>query len=265
MCERALFRVWATKEAKGKQKKGRKAKRLRGHQADRMLRSNHATASSGFLSPVPLLRLPLPLRIPNSLPAPSPVRLTSLRASNHVTLTSTAAMATNAAALHCHRTATTLPQVLPVCYEFQPDLIIVSAGFDGVAGDPLGGCALPPEVRGCSVRAGAEPNEPLQHPTTWTHDPSWRSMRLLTPQRGPCRHCVPASTQTLATPHAWVPCPKGVCMLDSVCVAHERVVCAVRGVWSGVRPPHPPGEGGGPHHVAPGRGLQPGGHSKVGR
>ena len=29
--------------------------------------------------------------------------------------------------------------VLPITYEFSPDLIIISAGFDAAAGDPLGG------------------------------------------------------------------------------------------------------------------------------
>ena len=31
--------------------------------------------------------------------------------------------------------------VLPIAYEFAPDLIVVSAGFDAAAGDPIGGCA----------------------------------------------------------------------------------------------------------------------------
>lgn len=34
--------------------------------------------------------------------------------------------------------------VLPVAYEFSPDLIIVSAGFDAAEGDPLGGCHVSP-------------------------------------------------------------------------------------------------------------------------
>eukprot|EP00854_Cymbomonas_tetramitiformis_P012965 gene12965-15328_t len=37
-----------------------------------------------------------------------------------------------------------LQVVLPVAYEFAPDLTIVSAGFDAAAGDPLGGCSLTP-------------------------------------------------------------------------------------------------------------------------
>lgn len=31
--------------------------------------------------------------------------------------------------------------ILPIAYEFAPDLIVVSAGFDAAAGDPIGGCA----------------------------------------------------------------------------------------------------------------------------
>ena len=29
--------------------------------------------------------------------------------------------------------------VLPVAYEFSPDLVLVSSGFDAARGDPLGG------------------------------------------------------------------------------------------------------------------------------
>ena len=31
--------------------------------------------------------------------------------------------------------------ILPIAHEYAPDLIIVSAGFDASAGDPIGGCA----------------------------------------------------------------------------------------------------------------------------
>lgn len=34
--------------------------------------------------------------------------------------------------------------LLPICEEFQPDLILISAGFDAAAGDPLGGCGVTP-------------------------------------------------------------------------------------------------------------------------
>jgi len=36
--------------------------------------------------------------------------------------------------------------ILPVAYDFSPDLIIISAGFDAAEGDPIGGCNLTPEV-----------------------------------------------------------------------------------------------------------------------
>lgn len=36
--------------------------------------------------------------------------------------------------------------VLPIAHEFQPDLIIISAGFDAAEGDPIGGCLLMPEA-----------------------------------------------------------------------------------------------------------------------
>jgi len=29
--------------------------------------------------------------------------------------------------------------ILPVAYEFSPELVLVSAGFDAAVGDPLGG------------------------------------------------------------------------------------------------------------------------------
>ncbi|KAM4818742.1 protein deacetylase HDAC6 isoform 2-T3 [Thomomys bottae] len=35
--------------------------------------------------------------------------------------------------------------VLPVAYEFNPELVLVSAGFDAAQGDPLGGCQVSPE------------------------------------------------------------------------------------------------------------------------
>lgn len=33
---------------------------------------------------------------------------------------------------------------MPVAYEFQPDLVLVSAGFDAGCNDPLGGCNVTP-------------------------------------------------------------------------------------------------------------------------
>ncbi|XP_050531171.1 histone deacetylase 6 isoform X2 [Daktulosphaira vitifoliae] len=38
--------------------------------------------------------------------------------------------------------------ILPVAYEFCPELVIVSAGFDAAIGDPLGGCKVTPECFG---------------------------------------------------------------------------------------------------------------------
>jgi acetoin utilization deacetylase AcuC-like enzyme len=38
--------------------------------------------------------------------------------------------------------------VLPVAREFAPDLVLVSAGFDGAAGDPLGGFLISPAMFG---------------------------------------------------------------------------------------------------------------------
>ncbi|GCB81496.1 hypothetical protein scyTo_0022519, partial [Scyliorhinus torazame] len=35
--------------------------------------------------------------------------------------------------------------VMPISYQFQPDLVLVSAGFDAAQGDPLGGCKVSPE------------------------------------------------------------------------------------------------------------------------
>ncbi|XP_060039621.1 histone deacetylase 6 isoform X2 [Erinaceus europaeus] len=35
--------------------------------------------------------------------------------------------------------------LLPVAYEFNPELVLISAGFDAARGDPLGGCQLSPE------------------------------------------------------------------------------------------------------------------------
>ncbi|CAH2218593.1 jg13584 [Pararge aegeria aegeria] len=38
--------------------------------------------------------------------------------------------------------------VLPIAYEYNPDLVLVSAGFDACVGDPLGGCKVSPECYG---------------------------------------------------------------------------------------------------------------------
>ncbi|XP_068964288.1 histone deacetylase 6 isoform X2 [Petaurus breviceps papuanus] len=35
--------------------------------------------------------------------------------------------------------------VMPIAYEFNPELVLVSAGFDAAQGDPLGGCLVSPE------------------------------------------------------------------------------------------------------------------------
>ncbi|XP_054859461.1 histone deacetylase 6 isoform X2 [Eublepharis macularius] len=35
--------------------------------------------------------------------------------------------------------------VMPISYEFNPELVLVSAGFDAARGDPLGGCLVTPE------------------------------------------------------------------------------------------------------------------------
>ena len=34
--------------------------------------------------------------------------------------------------------------IMPIALEFNPDLVIVSAGFDAAAGDTLGGCFVTP-------------------------------------------------------------------------------------------------------------------------
>ncbi|XP_069687064.1 histone deacetylase 6 isoform X1 [Periplaneta americana] len=38
--------------------------------------------------------------------------------------------------------------VLPICYQFNPELVLVSCGFDACIGDPLGGCKVSPEAYG---------------------------------------------------------------------------------------------------------------------
>ncbi|XP_046383461.1 histone deacetylase 6 isoform X1 [Ischnura elegans] len=35
--------------------------------------------------------------------------------------------------------------ILPIAYEYAPELVIISAGFDAAVGDPLGGCKVTPE------------------------------------------------------------------------------------------------------------------------
>uniref|UniRef100_A0A146M156 Protein deacetylase HDAC6 n=2 Tax=Lygus hesperus TaxID=30085 RepID=A0A146M156_LYGHE len=38
--------------------------------------------------------------------------------------------------------------ILPIAYQFNPELVLVSAGFDAAEGDPLGGCKVTPEAFG---------------------------------------------------------------------------------------------------------------------
>lgn len=38
--------------------------------------------------------------------------------------------------------------ILPIAREFAPNLVLISAGFDAAAGDPIGGCCLTPECFG---------------------------------------------------------------------------------------------------------------------
>ncbi|CAK9827838.1 Histone deacetylase 6 [Anthophora retusa] len=38
--------------------------------------------------------------------------------------------------------------VMPIAYQFNPELILISAGFDACIGDPLGGCFVTPEMYG---------------------------------------------------------------------------------------------------------------------
>lgn len=38
--------------------------------------------------------------------------------------------------------------IMPIAYEFNPELVLVSAGFDPAIGDPLGGCKVTPEAYG---------------------------------------------------------------------------------------------------------------------
>lgn len=38
--------------------------------------------------------------------------------------------------------------IMPIAYEYQPELVLVSAGFDAAIGDPLGGCKVTPEAYG---------------------------------------------------------------------------------------------------------------------
>ncbi|KAG7171304.1 histone deacetylase 6-like [Homarus americanus] len=44
--------------------------------------------------------------------------------------------------------ATMVEVVLPIAYEFKPQLVLVAAGFDASVGDPLGGCSVTPECYG---------------------------------------------------------------------------------------------------------------------
>ncbi|XP_065353218.1 histone deacetylase 6 isoform X1 [Cloeon dipterum] len=45
-----------------------------------------------------------------------------------------------------------LQVVLPISYQFNPQLVLVSAGFDAAVDDPLGGCKVSPEMYGLMTR-----------------------------------------------------------------------------------------------------------------
>lgn len=38
--------------------------------------------------------------------------------------------------------------IMPIAYEFNPEIVLISAGFDAAIGDPLGGCKVTPEAFG---------------------------------------------------------------------------------------------------------------------
>lgn len=38
--------------------------------------------------------------------------------------------------------------IMPIAYEYDPELVLISAGFDAAIGDPLGGCKVTPEAYG---------------------------------------------------------------------------------------------------------------------
>lgn len=42
--------------------------------------------------------------------------------------------------------------ILPIAYEYEPELVIISAGFDACKGDPLGGYQVTPEAFGHFVQ-----------------------------------------------------------------------------------------------------------------
>ena len=42
--------------------------------------------------------------------------------------------------------------ILPVAYQFDPDLVLISAGFDAARGDPRGFCKVSPEMYGHMVQ-----------------------------------------------------------------------------------------------------------------
>jgi histone deacetylase 6 len=50
--------------------------------------------------------------------------------------------------LYLHATIIDAQVLEPVIAAYAPDLVIVSAGFDAVVGDPLGGMCLSPELYG---------------------------------------------------------------------------------------------------------------------
>ena len=61
---------------------------------------------------------------------------------------------------------------LPAARDFEPELIIISAGFDSAAGDPLGGYSISPSGVGFSIFFKYDYDYDYDVPTLYheTHD-----------------------------------------------------------------------------------------------
>jgi hypothetical protein len=114
--------------------------------------------------------------------------------------------------------------VLPLAYEFEPELIIVSAGFDAADGDPMGGCPCSHLLAEMECMVGCE------HVSTNPLDARVaRCSSLCMIASLLCCHMVDRLSNihcsyAIAADHARclhsLPCPAGQCHVTPACFGH---------------------------------------------
>ncbi|XP_012259593.2 histone deacetylase 6 isoform X2 [Athalia rosae] len=110
--------------------------------------------------------------------------------------------------------------VMPIAYQFNPELVLVSAGFDACIGDPLGGCTVSPEAYGhlthwlsslangrviLSLEGGYNVNSISYATLMCTKALLGDPLTVLEPQRAPCSSAVNTINNVLRTQKQYWP------------------------------------------------------------